>query len=958
MTTSNHIFHSFDDLENFLKSNFSNQEHLVQVYSSMNDKKLLKEICDLISQYYKNITGIVSKKIIHKKVKKNRILVTVTHFEKSKVKINYYKNSLKIDEKAKTNILYTTEHNINNSHNNVVGACVKELLFNKDIKKGYLVISFYGDDLQVYKNHSLGFYPVGRDMEVTEVKNNRVVSIDNIPIKELYLKYLNSFDYEKIKHFPFLIKKGDLFLVRYLKEIHKDNSVSFFINVKKGDKFSFSLRSIDKMSTKLGTIYNSCLDMQIETLFIFSNINRKEFFDGVVKTEFKELNSITSVSGFNSYSEILDDNLLNLSTLFLGLSEKDTTKSSKLLNLKQKNSSSMVNYLLSAISQDGIKSYNLLTQYKYTIENHLIVSKTDPKGIITFVNQEFCKISKYTKEELIGKNHNIVRDPEVPSQMFQKLWNEIKQGKVFRATFSNLDKLGNKYYVNSVISPIFDEYGEIMEYISIRQDVTELKNALEEAKIAKDIKSKFVANISHEIRTPLNAVIGFSDLLNNSELNRDQKRYLNLISSGASTLLGLVNDVLDFSKLEENKLELENIEFSLDELLDAIKLFEIKANEKHIDFKIRYSNTIPRKLIGDFLRIKQVISNLINNAVKFTPESGKVYISILTKELRNDKITVRISVKDTGIGIKKENQDKIFEAFSQEDVTTSRKYGGTGLGLSISSNILEMMNSELKLKSEPNNGSRFYFDLTLGYVHEYSKQKKEESGMSFKGKVLVVEDDAINTELMREILKNLYISADFVYNGKEAIEVLKNNKNYSLILMDINMPIMNGIDATKEIRKFSDITIIALTANAIKEDVDNYKSIGMNDVLTKPLNLKKLQEVLNKYSSQDKALQLKQFSNELGVEQEVFNSLLNMYQTSLSVDFEKLKDYYKDEDYYNLRNRAHKIKGSSANMRFGILSKVASEIEEIAKTKENLDKLPEKMEKIGEEVKEVLSYEV
>ena len=230
--------------------------------------------------------------------------------------------------------------------------------------------------------------------------------------------------------------------------------------------------------------------------------------------------------------------------------------------------------------------------------------------------------------------------------------------------------------------------------------------------------------------------------------------------------------------------------------------------------------------------------------------------------------------------------------------------------------------------------------------------------MNLNGKVLIVEDDIVNTEIMREIFRNLSINANFADNGRNAVEILKVDDTYSLVFMDINMPVMGGVEATKEIRKFSDVPIIALTGDGLKEDREKYKSIGMNDTLTKPFDLNNLQEILSKYLIKDKSKQIKQFSDELGVGEDVFKTLLSMFQPSLQTDLGILQDNYKNRDYENLRKIAHKIKGSSSNMRFENLAKVASEIENIAKTKENLDKLENKIDRINKEVEEVLSYEL
>ena len=369
------------------------------------------------------------------------------------------------------------------------------------------------------------------------------------------------------------------------------------------------------------------------------------------------------------------------------------------------------------------------------------------------------------------------------------------------------------------------------------------------AQTSSKAKSEFLANMSHEIRTPLNAIMGFIDLLTEKENDKEKLEYLNTINSSSQSLVGIINDILDFSKLESGKLSIEYIDFNPTKEFGVTKnLFKAKCEEKNITLHVNFTN-LPNSLNGDVLRIKQTINNLLSNAVKFTPKGKNIYLNI---GYENNLLSV--SVKDEGIGINKKNQDKIFKAFTQEDSSTTRKFGGTGLGLTISYNIVKIMNGELKVKSELGIGSEFYFFIPLKIGKEIKTLKQNDTSITLKGNILVAEDNKANQMFMKVLLKKLKLTFDIADDGVEAVKLYKQNHDrYDAILMDENMPNMDGIEATKQIlnyEKENNLThtpIIALTANALKGDRERFLSVGMDEYLTKPANKKKLSEILGKF---------------------------------------------------------------------------------------------------------------
>jgi signal transduction histidine kinase/CheY-like chemotaxis protein len=377
------------------------------------------------------------------------------------------------------------------------------------------------------------------------------------------------------------------------------------------------------------------------------------------------------------------------------------------------------------------------------------------------------------------------------------------------------------------------------------------KEEKESIQQASKSKSEFLANMSHEIRTPLNAIMGFIELLAEEETDKEKLNYLNTISTSSKTLLGVIDDILDFSKIESGKLDIYKENFNASKEFSIIThLFDAKCSQKDITLTLNIDKDIPKFLNSDPLRIKQVILNLISNSVKFTPKGKNIEVSISYKDG-----FLNVRVEDEGIGIAKDKLSHIFEAFSQEDSSTTRKYGGTGLGLSISSALVKLLGGELKVKSIQGKGSKFYFSLPAE-AKKNTVDKNENSDItenSFKGKkILLVEDNASNQMFMKIVFRKLNLKFDIANDGVEAVKMFKAH-NYDAILMDENMPNLNGIEATKLILedekryKLEHTPIIALTANAIKGDRERFLKAGMDEYLTKPIKQNILADMIGRF---------------------------------------------------------------------------------------------------------------
>jgi len=398
---------------------------------------------------------------------------------------------------------------------------------------------------------------------------------------------------------------------------------------------------------------------------------------------------------------------------------------------------------------------------------------------------------------------------------------------------------------------VADKSKKYQRTIITLHDITKTEKMYAELAIEKDkavsatqAKGEFLANMSHEIRTPLNAILGFINLLQEKKFDDETHNYLNTIDSSGHSLLTIINDILDFSKIESGKFELSPIKFDpKHEFCIVSDLFRAKASEQNITHILSFDDNLPPVIKADILRIKQVISNLLSNAIKFSKQYKTVNLDI---KFNQQSSLLTVSVTDEGIGLTEKQQATIFDAFSQAETSTTRKYGGTGLGLSISAHLIELLGGKLEVKSQYGKGSCFYFTVPVKVVKGNLKSKTENIKTHFSGHILLVEDNKTNQMLMSAILKKQGLTFDIANDGLEAIAAVKTSK-YDLVLMDENMPNLNGIEATKQIRKIEkigvELPIVALTANAMIGDKEKFISAGMDDYLTKPVNIKELQSV-------------------------------------------------------------------------------------------------------------------
>jgi polar amino acid transport system substrate-binding protein len=476
---------------------------------------------------------------------------------------------------------------------------------------------------------------------------------------------------------------------------------------------------------------------------------------------------------------------------------------------------------------------------------------TDKDGTIEYVNPTFCKVTGYASEEAIGNNPRVLKSGNLPQSFYKNLWETILAGKTWRGDFINKKKNGEDYWESASISPIKNNEGNITHFVAVKQDITERKQMEEElirarraADDANKAKGDFLANMSHEIRTPMNAVIGMAHLALKTDLSPKQRDYLKKIQTSANALLGIINDILDFSKIEAGKMDIETVDFNLEDVMDNLaNLVTVKAQEKE-DLEVLFNTNweVPRFLVGDPLRLGQVLINLANNAVKFT-DSGEIVVSSELLKRTEDRVSLKFSVRDTGVGLTEEQAGKLFQSFTQADTSTTRKYGGTGLGLAISKKLVNMMGGDIWVESEYGQGTTFSFTADFGLSKESEKQRFVPSTDLRGTKTLVVDDNATSRKILKEMLESFTFKVSVAASGAEGISELENapqDQPFELVVMDWKMPEMDGIQAAERIKNHRGLkkipAVILVTAYGREEVMQQAEQVGLNGFLLKPVS--------------------------------------------------------------------------------------------------------------------------
>lgn len=473
-------------------------------------------------------------------------------------------------------------------------------------------------------------------------------------------------------------------------------------------------------------------------------------------------------------------------------------------------------------------------------DNNVLSTSSDLNGNITYVSDALCKLSEYTSKELIGRPHSAFRHPDTKKDIFKDLWETISSGRVWRGELKNRKKGGGFYWVNMIVTPDYDMRGSLVGYSSIQNDIT-----------AEKAKEQFMANMSHELRTPLNSIIGFSSILTKKLHDKQSQNLAKQITGSSKSLLNLINDILDLSKINDEKFTISPYNFNAyDEAKKLSEEFNVLTSQTNMNLTSQISENLKGTFFGDWQRIQQVIYNLISNALKFTKHDGNIAYRV--KYVNNSLV---ISIEDDGIGMDEATQNKVFKPFVQADGSITREYGGTGLGLSITQKLVEIMDGTIELSSKEGEGSTFTVNIPLERISSDEMGSEEiiadeEKPHHLNMHILVAEDNKTNQMLITMMLEEFGITCDIADDGLEATTMFDPMK-HRLILMDENMPNMNGIEAMKTIRekyKKEEIVVIALTANAMKGDREKFLKAGMNDYVSKPIDDELLYECLRRFA--------------------------------------------------------------------------------------------------------------
>jgi len=625
-------------------------------------------------------------------------------------------------------------------------------------------------------------------------------------------------------------------------------------------------------------------------------------------------------------------------------------------------------------------------------------------GSIEVCNKSFCDLLGFTMEEVLS-------DPEFTKKRYKneqdrkRLEQEVSKNFAVRDYEVVLTNKNNKEIECSISANMWKgANGKEIGYFGIIRDMTEQNRLAErgaQLKIAEatsKTKNEFLANMSHEIRTPMNVVIGMTELLQGTELDEDQHEYLKSMKSSSENLMKIINAILDFSKIESGKMELEEKEFNIQELIE--QLFQTFKHETMpgVSLYKQLDARLPDTIIGDPLRLNQVLLNLLSNAIKYTFE-GEITLKVSLLEEQNGKANIKFSVQDSGIGIPEEKQATIFQSFTQASEDTTRLYGGTGLGLTISKQIVELLNGRFSVESEVGKGSNFMFNAEFKTIEaltepKITKQIKLKKPLATKNKfddtapirLLLVEDHEMNQIVATKILEREYknISVDIAENGLVAFEKIERN-DYQLVLMDINMPVLDGISATKKIRTElnapkNEIPILGLSAHAFSAEVKNCIKAGMQDFISKPINVQDLKEKINKILNEKQVTQkidkidqpkladvnhthksnntpqngaihkklvnLDQLKQLSAGDEETLNFYIKTITDACPTDLENLKKEACEENWEELTKTAHKLKSTIGYMGVELLKPIIKEIENNSARKEALDKIPKQIEDV------------
>lgn len=596
----------------------------------------------------------------------------------------------------------------------------------------------------------------------------------------------------------------------------------------------------------------------------------------------------------------------------------------------------------------------------------LIIYVKDLEEKYTLINKQFKETFNVEESDILGKT---VYDLEGQSAEMYAIADKKVMETLKPVEMEDILQMNDgPHYLLTVKFPLFDQNKQLFGICGIMKDITEMVQYREEliaarqkAENAEMLQEQFLANMSHEIRTPMNGITGMTSLLLHTNLSKQQQEYIGVIKQSSDNLLVLINDILDLSKIKAGKIVIEQIPFILSEIIQPLAMsFRIKAAEKGIVLSVETDPLLPVQIEGDPYRLTQILNNLLSNAVKFT-EKGEITLRITQQSKEKDIIDIGFTVTDSGIGIEENQLGYIFEGFVQASSDTTRKFGGTGLGLAITKKLIELQGGFITVTSDPGKGTSFFFILPFIETSKelpVAKKKTDVSDLelqTYEGKkILIVEDNKINQQVLQLSLERYKVHVTVASNGKEAIRVLEKDSTYNLILMDLRMPEMDGYQATDYIRRqlMLDIPIVILTASALRNERQKSIELGANEYVTKPFTPQDLRNCLHRYLSGLNILKEQSVTKEITQEQLYDLSMLfqledpenikvvyDLFEETVFPALELLKQYTLKENWKEVYEQAHKLKSSLSIIQIAEVRNNMSNIEEKSKKDKNVEQV-------------------
>jgi PAS domain S-box-containing protein len=637
----------------------------------------------------------------------------------------------------------------------------------------------------------------------------------------------------------------------------------------------------------------------------------------------------------------------------------------------------MIQHLHDYIPVNSLKE---LSTYQRILDNTAIIVLADSDKQIVYVNQKFCDKSGYSRTDILGKSMDSLRVQGQSATTLKEMWETLEEGKLWQGELLNQKNTSETYWEEAVIYPFKETNGKPYQYLSIGSDITPFKNAML-------IKDQFLANMSHELRTPLHSIYSLSNLLEETKLTDEQSNFVENILNATDILMRMVEDMLDLNKIENGQIKFQKKIFNPQIIINSLaKMFREKTREKKLNFTLEYHSAMPEFILGDPFRLKQILIHLLENAVKYT-QKGSIEFSCRLASKDIDSFILEFTIKDTGIGIARENLNLILEKFHQEIMDDKRIFKGQGLGLAIVKQLIELQQGEFTISSVENEGTQVQF--LMPYQFPVADVENEENVLKINGdsisgmKVLIAEDVDINQLVIKKHMQKFGFVADFAENGKMALEKLKNGK-YDIILMDMQMPVMDGYEAIRAIRRdFPDpvrnIPIISITASVMGEAPRKCLEAGANDYVPKPYDIKELRKKMEKWVAMDNIVQLQtnqtmqdqnnsssngganknktlvdfEYLNQLSEGDDDFSiSMLSYFLDNTPTVIREMFQFYTEKDWKSLRNIAHKFKPQLTFMGIKSIFNEVETIEQSAAGEKNLEEIPalvEKVQKVCEE---------